>query len=61
MIKEFKSQWSGEQPDVYVMDAAFYTEKNLSTFQDSIKWISRVPLTLKAAQDLTISALPYTR
>jgi len=58
MIKEFKSQWSGEQPDVYVMDAAFYTEKNLSTFQDSIKWISRVPLTLKAAQELTISLLP---
>jgi len=58
MIKEFKSQWKGEQPDVYVMDAAFYPEKNLSTFQDSLKWISRVPLIIKTAQELTIYLLP---
>jgi transposase len=41
MIKDFKNQWIGEQPEVYVMDAAFYTEENLSNFQYSIKWISR--------------------
>lgn len=29
MIKEFKSQWTGAVPQVYVMDAAFYTESNL--------------------------------
>lgn len=58
MIKEFKTQWQGEQPDVYVMDAAFYNEKNLNHFQDSIHWISRVPLTLKAAQELTQTLLP---
>jgi transposase len=28
MIKEFKSQWTGAAPSVYVMDAAFYTESN---------------------------------
>jgi transposase len=32
MIKEFKSQWTDAAPSVYVMDAAFYTESNLSEF-----------------------------
>jgi transposase len=58
MIREFQSQWQGEQPEVYVMDAAFYIEENLSHFQDSINWISRVPLTIKAAQELTQTLLP---
>jgi transposase len=58
MIREFKSQWQGEEPDVYVMDAAFYTEENLSNFQYNIKWLSRVPLTIKAAQELTQTLLP---
>lgn len=58
MIREFQSQWQAEQPEVYVMDAAFYTEENLSHFKDSIHWISRVPLTIKAAQELTQTLLP---
>jgi transposase len=57
MIKDFKDQWIGEKPLIYVMDAAFYTEENLSDFQYSIKWISRVPFTLKAAQELTQTLL----
>ena len=57
MIKDFKEQWIGEDPLVYVMDAAFYTKENLSDFQYSIKWISRVPFTLKAAQELTQTLL----
>ena len=52
MIKEFKTQWTGAAPSVYVMDAAFYTEGNLSEFQYNIKWISRVPFTIKTAKDL---------
>lgn len=58
MIKEFQDQWQGEKPNVYVMDAAFYTAENLSNFQDSIKWISRVPLTIKTALELTQTILP---
>jgi transposase len=58
MIKDFKDQWIGEQPEVYIMDAAFYTEENLSDFEYSIKWISRVPFSLKAAQELTQTLLP---
>lgn len=58
MIKEFKSQWTDAAPSVYVMDAAFYTESNLSEFQYSIKWISRVPFTIKAAKDLAQTLLP---
>jgi transposase len=58
MIKEFKSQWTGAAPSVYVMDAAFYTESNLSEFQYNIKWISRVPFTIKMAKDLATNLLP---
>jgi transposase len=58
MIKEFKIQWTGTAPSVYVMDAAFYTESNLSEFQYSIKWISRVPFTIKTAKDLAQTLLP---
>jgi transposase len=58
MIKEFKSQWTGAAPSVYVMDAAFYTESNLREFQYSIKWISRVPFTIKTAKDLAQTLLP---
>jgi transposase len=58
MIKEFKSQWTGALPEVYVMDAAFYTEVNLSEFQYNIKWISRVPFTIKTAKDLAQILLP---
>jgi len=52
MIKEFQSQWLEKQPEVYVMDAAFYTEANLIQCSKNINWISRVPLTIKAAQEL---------
>ncbi len=41
MIREFQSQWLGEQPEVYVMDAAFYTEKNLNQCSESMNWISQ--------------------
>lgn len=58
MIKEFKSQWTGAASSVYVMDAAFYTESNLGEFQYSIKWISRVPFTIKTAKDLAQTLLP---
>lgn len=58
MIREFQSQWLGEQPEVYVMDAAFYTVKNLNQCSESMNWISRVPLTIKAAQELTQILLP---
>lgn len=58
MIKEFKSQWTGAVPQVYVMDAAFYTESNLQEFQSSIQWISRVPFTVKTAKDLAQTLLP---
>ena len=58
IIKDFKDQWQGEKPDVYVMDAAFYNKENLNEFQYSIKWISRVPFSLNAAQELTQTLLP---
>lgn len=58
VIKAFQSEWEGEQPDLYVMDAAFYSEANLREFGNSIEWISRVPATIKAAQELIQTILP---
>jgi transposase len=40
------------------MDAAFYSEANLREFGNSIDWISRVPATIKAAQELIQTLLP---
>ena len=49
VIKDFREQWSSD--GLFVMDAAFYSEPNLEQV-GSINWLSRVPLTLKAAHDL---------
>lgn len=48
-VKAFGEQWTSD--GLFVMDAAFYSEPNLQQV-GSIGWLSRVPLTLKAAQDL---------
>jgi transposase len=58
VIKAFRREWEGAQPDLYVMDAAFYSEANLQEFGGSIEWISRVPATLKSAQELIKNLLP---
>lgn len=58
VIKAFQAEWKGEQPELYVMDAAFYSEANLKEFGNSIQWISRVPATIKAAQELIQGLLP---
>jgi transposase len=49
VMNDFRQQWTSD--GVFVMDAAFYTEPNLQQVGD-LGWLSRVPLTLKAAQDL---------
>jgi transposase len=52
VLKDFSEQWT--QEGVFVMDAAFYTQPNLQQV-GSLGWLSRVPLTLKAAQALVQS------
>lgn len=52
VVKAFGDQWTSD--GLFVMDAAFYSEPNLQQV-GSIGWLSRVPLTLKAAQDLVHS------
>lgn len=49
LIAEFQQQWTLDS--VYVADAALYTEANLKTLGD-LQWVTRVPLTLKAARQL---------
>jgi transposase len=58
MIKAFQSQWQGEKLDLLVMDAAFFEEENLIDSKERFNWISRVPFTIKAAQELTKTLLP---
>ena len=52
VLKDFSEQWT--QEGVFVMDASFYTQPNLKQV-GSLGWLSRVPLTLKAAQALVQS------
>ena len=49
LMKEFKERWTTNQ--MLVVDAAFYSEPNLQEVK-SLKWLSRVPQTLKEAKHL---------
>ena len=49
VMQAFKDQWTSD--GLFVMDAAFYTEPNLKQV-GTLGWLTRVPLTLKAAQAL---------
>jgi len=48
VIEQFREQWQLDVP--VVADCALYTEENLKQLGD-LKWISRVPLTIKQAQE----------
>jgi transposase len=49
IMKDFKSQLNWDS--LIVLDSAFYSQENLQSSQ-SISWLSRVPLTVKAACQL---------
>ena len=49
LMQEFQVQWDVDS--LLVVDAAFYSEPNLKR-AESLRWISRVPLTISAAQAL---------
>ena len=49
VIAEFQQQWKAAQPEVYVADAALYSEENLEALGET-PWISRVPATIAEAQ-----------
>ncbi len=51
VIAEFQQQWKAAQPEVYVADAALYSEENLAALGET-PWISRVPATIAEAQQL---------
>ena len=51
VIAEFQQQWKADQPEVYVADAALYSEENLEALGKT-PWISRVPATIAEAQRL---------
>ncbi len=49
LMGQFQQQWKFE--GIYVADAALYSEENLKKLA-SMKWITRVPLSLKIAKDM---------
>ena len=53
LMTAFAEQW--ETPGLIVADAAFYSEPNLKAVGE-LPWLSRVPMTLKAAQTWVDSA-----
>ena len=51
VIAEFQQQWKAAPPEVYVADAALYSQENLEALGKT-PWISRVPATIAEAQQL---------
>lgn len=49
LLQEFKQQWTFE--GICVADAALYSEENLKAMT-GLKWLTRVPLSIKAAGEL---------
>ncbi|MEM6613768.1 MAG: IS1634 family transposase [Cyanobacteria bacterium P01_C01_bin.72] len=56
VIVEFQQQWKAAPPEVYVADAALYSEENLKALGET-PWISRVPASIAEAQQL-MQSLP---
>jgi transposase len=54
LLLAFKQQWQFE--GLYVADSALYSAENLQALR-GLQWLTRVPLTLRAATDL-VSTLP---
>ena len=48
-MKDFKGQLKWDS--LIVLDSAFYSQENIQN-ANNLKWLSRVPLRVKAAQDL---------
>ncbi len=51
VIGEFQQQWKAKEPEVYVADAALYSQENLEAL-GATPWISRVPATIAEVQQL---------
>ncbi len=49
LIREFKQEWNIDA--LFVADAALYCQENLEQMQ-SLRWLSRVPATIKSTQEL---------
>lgn len=51
LMRNFRQQWQCDALALFVADAALYTEGNLQSL-NNLRWLSRVPATIKAAQEL---------
>lgn len=51
-VKKFQKQFRKDERPYMVADSAFYTKENIAGCGDEIKWVSRVPETIKDVKDL---------
>lgn len=51
-VRKFQKQFRGDEMPFMVADSAFYTRENITDCGDEIKWVSRVPETIKDVKDL---------
>ena len=56
-VKEFQKQFNKKTMPYMVMDSAFYSKENIADCPD-IKWVTRVPETLKAVKELYRELIP---
>jgi len=55
VIKKYAEQLAEGENDIYfVIDSAGYSEKNIREMPDIVKWLSRVPESIKMAKELII-------
>ena len=60
IIEKLQDNLKSHEKVYHVADSAFYTEKNLRSLGQHTFWISRVPVTIKDAKELTKSDFQFT-
>jgi transposase len=51
-VKEFQKQFKRDEMPYLVMDAAFYTKDAIAEVSEEVRWVSRVPETVKEVKEL---------
>ena len=50
-VKKFQKQFSRNEMPYFVADSAFYTKKNIAGCSQELRWVTRVPESIKATKD----------
>jgi transposase len=50
-VKKFQKQFSRDEMPYFVADSAFYTKENIAGCSKELRWVTRVPESIKATKD----------